>query len=120
LVITAENDNAREFSEMVKWISSELGKETVLHISRYHSMYKMTNPATSVYKLLEFYNIAKEKLDFVYVGNVFTKEGQNTYCPNCGHLLVERLGYTINKSGLDEEGNCIKCGATVFNNYLSQ
>jgi pyruvate formate lyase activating enzyme len=83
-------------------------------------MYKMTNPATSVHKLIEFYTIAKEKLDFVYVGNVLTKEGQNTYCPNCGHLLVERLGYNINKSGLDEEGNCIKCGAIVFNNYLSQ
>ena len=116
LVITTENDNIREFSEMINWISSELGKETVLHISRYHPMYKMTNPATSVRKLMEFYNIAKEKLDFVYLGNVLTKEGQNTYCPSCGHLLVERLGYTIKKTGMDNEGNCCDCSATVFNN----
>ncbi|NOX47337.1 MAG: AmmeMemoRadiSam system radical SAM enzyme [Chlorobi bacterium] len=116
LVITAENDNEKEFADMVKWISGELGKETVLHISRYHPMYKMTNPATSVHKLMDFFRIAKEKLDFVYVGNVLTKEGQNTYCPECGHLLVERLGYSVDKTGLDEDGSCGKCGATVFNN----
>ena len=120
LVITAENDNEKEFAEMVKWISGELGKGTVLHISRYHPMYKMTHPATSVHKLLDFYNIAKEKLDFVYVGNVLTKEGQNTYCPKCGHLLVERLGYSVDNAGLDKVGSCGKCGATVINNYLSE
>ncbi len=119
LVITAENDDATEFTEMINWISGELGKDTVLHISRYHPMYKMTNPATSVRKLMELFQLAKEKLDFVYLGNVLSREGQNTYCPKCGEMLVERSGYNVNAKGLDKDGNCVSCGATVFNKYLS-
>jgi len=114
LVITDLNDDAAEFKEMVSWIADELGEETVLHISRYHPMYKMKNEATSTSKLQELYEIAKEKLDYVYLGNVSTYEGQNTYCKSCREIAISRTGYYIEMSGLDKYGNCKFCGASII------
>lgn len=113
LVITDSNDDAKEFEDMVNWIAKEIGTNTVLHISRYHPMYKMDKPATAVEKLNEFYKIAKEKLDHVYLGNVSTENGQNTYCSKCGELVIGRMGYSINIEGLNKDGKCKKCSATL-------
>lgn len=109
LVITDTNDNEKEFSEMVNWIVSETGKDTVLHISRYHPMYKMTKEATSVDKLMKLYTIAKEKLNYVYLGNIRSDEGQNTKCKNCGRIVIKRSGYYTETPGLSQDGNCLKC-----------
>jgi len=39
-------------------------------------------------------------------------DGENTYCSNCGNLLIERYGFRIISSNL--EGNkCNKCGAQL-------
>lgn len=114
LLITDSNDDAAEFTEMVSWIADELGKETVLHISRYHPMYKMKNETTSTSKLQEFYGIANEKLDYVYLGNVLTYEGQNTYCKSCREMAISRTGYHTEINGLDKNGKCRYCGATIL------
>ena len=55
----------------------------------------------------------EEGLDYVYIGNVMSKEGQNTYCPGCGNLLIERSGYTILGNNL-KEGSCPKCGKETY------
>lgn len=114
LVITELNDNEKEFGEMVSWIAGELGKETVLHISRYFPMFKMRQESTSTAKLNALFNIAREKLDFVYLGNVRSGEGQNTFCPGCKAEVIERIGYDTRIIGLDEEGRCRKCNLQVF------
>lgn len=93
LLITDENDDKKVFEEMIKWISGDLGDDTVLHISRYFPTYKLHNKPTSVKTLLDFYEIAKKHLNYVYLGNVSTEKGQNTYCPKCGELLIHRSRY---------------------------
>ncbi len=113
LLITDENDDEKVFEEMVKWIASELGNNTVLHISRYYPTYKLTNKPTSVKTLLNFYEIAKEHLNYVYLGNVSTEKGQNTYCPKCGELLIHRSRYFTQVEGI-ETGKCKKCGHRVL------
>jgi pyruvate formate lyase activating enzyme len=113
LVITDENDDEKVFEEMVKWIAGELGADTVLHISRYFPTYKLTNQPTSVTTLLKFYEIAKEHLNYVYIGNASTEKGQNTYCPKCGELLIHRSRYSTQVEGL-ENGKCKKCGHQVL------
>jgi len=113
LVITDENDDEKVFEEMVKWIAGELGADTVLHISRYFPTYKLTNQPTSVTTLLKFYEIAKEHLNYVYIGNASTEKGQNTYCPKCGELLIHRSRYLTQIEGL-EFGKCKKCGHQVL------
>jgi pyruvate formate lyase activating enzyme len=114
LVVTHENDNAGEFTDMVKWIAEELGPDVVLHISRYFPTYKLEHEATPESTLKRFYEIALEHLDYVYLGNVRTQNGQNTYCKNCGELAIGRDGYITTWEGLDEKGNCSNCGEHII------
>ena len=109
LVIPNLNDNEKEFEEMVKWIASELGEQIPLHLSRYFPQYKMQEPPTSIKKLEAFYDIAKQHLQHVYLGNVSDKMRSSTYCSNCGGTLVERNGYKTEINGIDEKGNCKNC-----------
>ncbi|MBN2611938.1 MAG: AmmeMemoRadiSam system radical SAM enzyme [Bacteroidales bacterium] len=114
LVIPTLNDDEREFTEMVNWISSELGSRTVLHLSRYHPMYKLGIEPTGAGVLEKFYRIAAEKLRYVYVGNIHMKDFQDTKCPTCGRLLIKRTGYFIDTEGIDKEGKCKYCGEKVI------
>ena len=70
LLIPGENDDEKDFRTMMAWISKELGKETVLHISRFFPTYKLENKATPKSLLQKFHGIASEYLDYVYLGNV--------------------------------------------------
>ncbi|MCB2196796.1 MAG: AmmeMemoRadiSam system radical SAM enzyme [Bacteroidetes bacterium] len=115
LIIPGLNDDSEEFEQMVKWIQENLGKQTVLHISRYYPTYKLNVQQTSVDKMLELNSIAKTYLDFVYLGNVLLEDGNNTFCPDCGELLVKRTGYMTRKQSVNNQGDCIKCGTHVFN-----
>jgi pyruvate formate lyase activating enzyme len=114
LVVTGLNDNPDVFEEMVKWIASEVGPDTPLHLSRYFPTYKMEAPATSVDTLQKLYDLASKYLYYVYLGNVDTSDGRRTNCPSCQHLLIERSGYRTYKTGLDAEGNCGRCGESIL------
>jgi pyruvate formate lyase activating enzyme len=116
LVIPGLNDQVDIFKDMLKWIVGELGKDTVLHISRYFPRYKLSLPQTGEQIIEEFYHIAKEFLDFVYIGNLQTGEGQNTLCPDCKQILIKRNGYFVTKHGLNPDGSCSKCGIKALEN----
>ena len=117
LVIPDKNDDKKVFSEMIKWISSELGKDTILHLSKYFPRYKATEPPTSDKVLGNFYSMAKEVLDYVYVGNTYIDEGHDTICPKCSYTLVKRSGYSTKVTGVDKSGNCSNCGKNIFELY---
>lgn len=112
LLIPDENDNYDDIRKMCKWIVDNLGNDTPLHFSAYHPDYKLiSHSATPSATLEQAYTIAKEeKLQHVYIGNVRTSNGNNTYCPKCNNLLIERMGYTISKINLREDNTCPKCG----------
>lgn len=114
LVIPRENDDPKVFGEMVKWIREELGEDTVLHLSRYFPTYKMSAPPTPPAVLEELFELAKSCLNYVYVGNMSSSTGQNTYCPSCGNKVIDRSRYDTWISGLDRAGHCMKCGHTVI------
>jgi pyruvate formate lyase activating enzyme len=116
LVIPTLNDSKEEFRLMTSWISENLGRETVLHISKYFPRYKLDIEPTPIKTLLSFYNIAKESLNHVYLGNIAIPEGNDTFCPNCSERVISRTGYHINIIGLDEKGNCSNCGENVIIN----
>ena len=113
LVIPTLNDDEQVFRKMIDWIYNELGKSTVLHLSRYFPHHKMTIPSTPVSTLEKLYNIAREKLHFVYLGNVAGSDGQNTHCPECGKVLISRLGYGIKMEGITPSSKCKGCGAFI-------
>jgi len=115
LIVPGLNDNPDDFTEMMKWISEELGENTVLHLSRYFPRYKLSVPPTSSEKIKELYDIAANYLNYVYIGNLTTNTGKNTYCPKCKSLVIERDGYFVNKTGMNNNGQCSKCKHLIIN-----
>ena len=115
LIIPTLNDKPEQIRQLVRWVKTNLGGETPLHFSRFFPHYKMRHlPPTSPKTLDMAREIAiSEGLDYVYIGNVTSKEGQNTYCPDCKALLIERSGYTILKNHL-KQGCCPNCGKEIY------
>jgi pyruvate formate lyase activating enzyme len=114
LVIPGLNDQMGNFEEMLQWIKTNLGENTILHISRYYPGYRSHIEPTSVSKLKELHALATQHLNYVYLGNVMLEDGSNTYCDQCGSLLVTRNGYYMRLPGLDDTGRCTQCGNKVF------
>lgn len=115
LIIPNQNDDPADFISMIDWIEKELGPDTVLHISRYYPTYKMNEPATGTDIMEEFYKIATAKLQYVYLGNIRSNEGQHTFCPNCKSTLILREGYFTKITGLSPEGTCKHCNHPILN-----
>ncbi len=114
LVIPGLNDNKDTFKEMIKWINNECGSDTVFHLSRYFPRYKCDLPPTPENTLNELFQIASEHLHFVYAGNYETHSGNNTVCPVCHSLLIERQGYYTSLTGLDNKGYCRTCNEKII------
>jgi len=110
LIIPTLNDKPEELWELCKWVRANLGAETPLHFLGFYPRYKMQHlPATSAATLDMARQIAvAEGLPYVYVGNVLSREGQNTYCPGCRKLLIERKGFTILQNHV-QNGHCPQC-----------
>ena len=74
-------------------------------------------PATPVDILQRAYDIGQQAgLHFVYVGNLPGHTGNNTYCPNCHELLIERYGLEMRKNDL-KDGKCPRCGLDIVGKW---
>jgi pyruvate formate lyase activating enzyme len=115
LIIPTLNDNPEQIRQLAHWVRANLGKETPLHFSRFFPRYKMRHlPPTSLKTLDMAREIAiSEGLEYIYIGNIRSKVGQNTYCPTCKSLLIERSGYTILQNRL-KEGCCPDCSKEIY------
>ena len=112
LIIPGHNDSIEEFNVMIDWIHKKLGKQTILHLSKYFPRYQLSKPATPDFVLQRFYEIAKKKLDYVYLGNVDDKmPGHHTECRNCQTVLIKRTQKKVNTTNLTKEGYCVNCGS---------
>ncbi len=107
LIIPGLNDNEEELRSIAEFIKS-LGDYIPWHVTRFHPDYKMINhEPTPIETLRVAQKIGYEVgLKFVYMGNVL--EGENTYCPKCKHLLIERYGFSILRYEL-KDGRCPNC-----------
>lgn len=111
LVISLLNDNTDEAKLMFDWMASELGEQTVLHLNCYHPAYLLNNQATKPDHLKRLYHLAKEKLQYVYIGNIQSSEVENsTVCHNCGTKVIKRNGFIVSASQIDTNGKCSNCG----------
>jgi pyruvate formate lyase activating enzyme len=114
LLIPGLNDDEKELRELAGFISGSLGDETPWHISRFHPTYRLQNrPATPVEILVRARDIGfKAGLRYVYTGNVPGESGENTFCPQCGEMIIARWGFSIGKYAI-REGRCAHCGAEI-------
>jgi pyruvate formate lyase activating enzyme len=118
LIIPGHNDTEEEMIRQADWISGELGSQIPLHLSRYYPMYKRNDPATPLENLQRLYEAASERLDYVYLGNTHTSDGQNTECPVCHQVVTVRSGgYSTTTKNLDKEGKCNNCGTQIYRNF---
>lgn len=110
LILYGYNDDEDSMIKMCLWIRENLGPDTPLHISRFFPMYKMIslNP-TPVATLEKLRQVALDcGLRYVYIGNVAGHPAENTYCPKCKRLLIERRGYFIGENNV-VDGKCKYC-----------
>jgi pyruvate formate lyase activating enzyme len=110
LVVPTLNDSEQEFKALARWVRSDLGVDVPLHFSRFHPEYLLKNlPPTPIETLERAKAIADaEGIHYVYIGNVPGHPAENTYCPKCRRMVVERAGYTV--SGLRiRKGKCQYC-----------
>lgn len=113
LLIPTLNDDTKTIKKMCKWILTNLGPDIPLHFSAFYPCYLMKNiAATPNATVLKAREIAlKEGLNYVYAGNIRTEEEENTYCPECGKLLIKRNGFSVDKNNLNK-GKC-SCGHKI-------
>jgi len=114
LLIPGENDSLEEIQQMCDWILENLGDEVPLHFTAFHPDFKMRDKLpTPLYTLNTARNIAiKSGIKYCYVGNVFNRESQTTYCPNCGEPLIIRDWHSVIENKL-VNGKCFKCDEKI-------
>lgn len=112
LIIPTLSDNEKMLENAAGFIFNELGSETPWHVSAFSGeiSWKLQHiPDTPVKKIHRAYEIGKKAgLKYVYAGNIPGNSRENTYCPKCKELAIERIGYVIERK--DKEGRCKKCG----------
>jgi pyruvate formate lyase activating enzyme len=111
LVLPGQNDSEEELKKIASFLAG-IDKSIPWHISRFYPQYKMEElEATPMERLNQAYDIGKNAgLHYVYLGNV--GEGNNTYCYECGSLLIERFGYSIETYRI-KENHCPHCGSSI-------
>jgi pyruvate formate lyase activating enzyme len=112
LVVPGFNDSNEELWETARFITG-ISPEIPWHVTAFHKDYKMTEPDnTTSAILIRAAEIGVEAgLHFVYAGNRPGEVGnwENTYCPQCQTLLIERYGYVILSYHLTDDGKCPQC-----------
>jgi pyruvate formate lyase activating enzyme len=114
LVIPTLNDSDAEIDSMLDWFMKNLGNNVPLHLLRFFPQHKLTNlPPTPIETLDKIYNKAKKAgIRYVYVGNVPGHKANNTYCHNCGKMIIGRKGYFVEEFNI-VDGKCKFCGTKI-------
>lgn len=113
LIVPTLNDDLGKIKALCKWVYS-LSPDIPLHFSRFFPQYKLLNlPPTPMERLVASYNIAKDcGINYCYIGNVPPGEWNNTYCPSCKKMLIERKGYAVSLN-IIKDGTCPACKTKI-------
>ncbi len=111
LIEPNHNDDDKGLTEIAEFLAG-VSPDMPWHISRYFPCYQMTDPPTPFETLERAYKIGKRAgLKYVYVGNILSGKLENTTCPKCQALLIERHGYSVQNNL--KGSHCPKCGETI-------
>jgi pyruvate formate lyase activating enzyme len=112
LLVPGFNDSQEEITKLTEFIC-DVSPDIPWHVTAFHKNYKMTDPEnTTPEDLVQAAEIGKKTgLSYVYAGNLpgMTLDLENTYCPNCRELLIERHGFRILSYRLTPDGCCPSC-----------
>ena len=116
LVIPGFNDDPDDLARMTDHLAA-ISPDIPWHVTAFHQDYRMTEPRnTTAEDLLRACEIGREAgLRYIYAGNLPGSVGrwENTWCPSCGGLLVERSGYRILRQRVTNSGTCPDCATSI-------
>ncbi len=116
LLIPGFNDSEDEVRRLAAFLAG-VSPDIPWHVTAFHQDYKMTDPDnTSAEMLMAAAEIGRQEgLRYVYAGNLPGRVGdlENTRCPDCQTLLIERFGYLILGYHLTPQGDCPSCGLAI-------
>lgn len=118
LIIPSYNDSDEVLSGIIEFIKS-VDASIPWHVSQFYPTFKLLDqPRTPLETLRRAREMGlKRGLKYVYEGNVPGEGGENTYCPHCGELLIERFGYQILQNRISD-GKCFQCSAIIDGVWL--
>ncbi|SEM19823.1 pyruvate formate lyase activating enzyme [Syntrophus gentianae] len=113
LLIPTHNDSEDFLKEVAGFIKS-VDDAMPWHVTQFYPTYKLLDqPRTPVKTLRRAREIGLQAgLKYVYEGNVPGEGGENTYCPSCGELLIERVGFSLGAIRM-KNAQCAKCGEAI-------
>ena len=109
LIIPGYNDS-KDFAHEIASFLKDLSRDIPWHFSAFYPAYKMMNtkptPPQTVTSMCE---IAKDEgMRYVYAGNIFRSDYDDTHCHKCGKLLIRRSGYQTIL--ITNKPKCPECG----------
>lgn len=113
-VVPTINDSDEELSGIAQWIAHDLGPDTPWHVTRFMPYLEFSDlDPTPISTLKHAREIGRDAgLHFVYLGNVSEPGGEDTCCPECEAVAVQRSGYTTRVKGM-RDGTCTACGCDL-------
>jgi pyruvate formate lyase activating enzyme len=119
LLIPGFNDNEQMIDKMTKWLAKNGFDETPLHFSKFYPTYKLSNIAPTPLETIEkAIQIARQNgLKYIYGGNIWGHNSENTYCPNCNNIIISRNSYNTKIKAI-ENGKCTFCGKKINGVWL--
>ncbi|MBN2520052.1 MAG: AmmeMemoRadiSam system radical SAM enzyme [Bacteroidales bacterium] len=114
LIVPGWTDDLAMIKKMCEWLCNNGLSNYPLHFSRFHPSYKLTQlPSTPIYTLEKAKEIALNAgIKYVYIGNVPGSDAQNTNCPQCNKVLIERKGYSILQNNI-QDNKCKYCKTKI-------
>lgn len=116
LFIPGFNDSENEMRQIAEFLVG-VSPDIPWHCTAFHPDYKMSDrDYTSVRALIRACEIGRKAgLRYCYAGNILgmVADWENTRCPSCNELLIERSGFTVLSYRLTDDGRCPKCATPI-------
>jgi len=110
LIIPGFTDNLSNIKEMSEWLTGNGFSDIPLHFSKFYPTYKLKNTEPTSYDIL----LKAKKtatgtgIKYVYLGNTRNENDEDTFCSECGKLLVVRKCFSV-KINRIEKNKCPNC-----------
>ncbi|MFP4687649.1 MAG: AmmeMemoRadiSam system radical SAM enzyme [bacterium] len=120
LLVPGQSDSPDNIDNIADFLLS-VSPDIPWHLTAFRGAYKWRDrPSTSVASLRRAFETASSSgMKYVYCGNLpgSIKDGENTYCSDCGELLIARTGYSIRNNYMSGS-NCPGCGSKIYGRYV--